>query len=423
MASVKSSLSSRVDGDGRAEILLRVTVGRGAQFRIKSGIRVRPDRWRDGAIIMPRGNRAEAAELVETDARLRDLTGRIIRFCAQRDKGDVTKQDLEDLAGYKHMDPDDRLTMPALLARLDAIPGRRRRSEMKRNYACGAWERFADYQEKVWGRDVRDLRRFSKQTGEDFVDYLLHEGDLRRHHGLGGNPRIINKGESSVNVVTEVVRSLLRDGEAAGLLDVDPVITRLQEAPEGTPYFLTSEERDLIAAHDYGTKPRNRNRDVFVLHCLLGCRVSDLQALRPSNVGEEALEYVPKKTSYRSGSVVRIPLTDRVRGLLAGVMTERGIRCDWRGYRRTTVKRLIRDAGIERLVTVINPRTHQEERRPIWEVANTHIARRTFIGNLYKKVKDPALIGSMTGHVEGSQSFRRYRAIDDDMKREVLGLL
>lgn len=51
------------------------------------------------------------------------------------------------------------------------------------------------------------------------------------------------------------------------------------------------------------------------------------------------------------------------------------------------------------------------------------MARRTFIGNLYKKVKDPNLIGSLSGHVEGSKAFARYRDIDEDIRREVVSLL
>lgn len=51
------------------------------------------------------------------------------------------------------------------------------------------------------------------------------------------------------------------------------------------------------------------------------------------------------------------------------------------------------------------------------------MARRTFIGNLYKKVKDPSLVGSLSGHKEGSKAFARYRDIDDDIKKELVGML
>lgn len=51
------------------------------------------------------------------------------------------------------------------------------------------------------------------------------------------------------------------------------------------------------------------------------------------------------------------------------------------------------------------------------------MARRTFVGNLYKKVKDPNLVGKLSGHKEGSRAFARYRDIDDDMIKEMSELL
>ena len=51
------------------------------------------------------------------------------------------------------------------------------------------------------------------------------------------------------------------------------------------------------------------------------------------------------------------------------------------------------------------------------------MARRTFVGNLYKKVKDPSLISSMSGHAEGSKAFNRYRVIDDEVKKEAVTLM
>lgn len=75
------------------------------------------------------------------------------------------------------------------------------------------------------------------------------------------------------------------------------------------------------------------------------------------------------------------------------------------------------------MVTVLNPTTGAEEKRPLNEIASSHLARRTFIGNLYKKVKDPNLVGSLSGHKEGSKALARYRDIDEDMKKELVNLL
>ena len=50
-------------------------------------------------------------------------------------------------------------------------------------------------------------------------------------------------------------------------------------------------------------------------------------------------------------------------------------------------------------------------------IARSHMARRTFIGNIYIKVKDPNLVASLTGHSEGSKAFSRYRDIDKMVRR------
>ena len=87
------------------------------------------------------------------------------------------------------------------------------------------------------------------------------------------------------------------------------------------------------------------------------------------------------------------------------------------------IKDIFRLCGVTRLVTVIDSVTGKETQRPINEVASSHMARRCFVGNLYKKVKDPNLIASMSGHAEGSRAFARYREIDDEVKKEVVSLI
>lgn len=87
------------------------------------------------------------------------------------------------------------------------------------------------------------------------------------------------------------------------------------------------------------------------------------------------------------------------------------------------IREILKRAGINRLVTVLNPVTRAEEKKPLYEAATSHMARRAFIGNLYKQVKDPNLVASMSGHANGSVAFSRYRTIDDDMKRDLVELI
>lgn len=79
--------------------------------------------------------------------------------------------------------------------------------------------------------------------------------------------------------------------------------------------------------------------------------------------------------------------------------------------------------GITRVVTVINPTTGEEEQRRLCDIASSHMARRTFCGILYKNLKDPEIIGSMSGHAAGSRAFARYRDIDTETKQEAIKFL
>lgn len=87
------------------------------------------------------------------------------------------------------------------------------------------------------------------------------------------------------------------------------------------------------------------------------------------------------------------------------------------------IKVILTKCGITRLVTVLDPITRREEKHPINEIGSSHMARRTFIANIYNKVPDPNVIGSMTGHVEGSRAFARYRTIEEDLKKSLVDIL
>lgn len=83
------------------------------------------------------------------------------------------------------------------------------------------------------------------------------------------------------------------------------------------------------------------------------------------------------------------------------------------------IKEICEKVGVDRMVTVLDPLTRTERKVRICDIASSHMARRTFAGNLYKKVKDADLVSALTGHSDGSRSFSRYRSIDDDIKKEL----
>ncbi len=195
----------------------------------------------------------------------------------------------------------------------------------------------------------------------------------------------------------------------------------------GDPFYLTLEERDRVYYTDLSglgaTHPVYR--DIFMFQCLIGCRVSDLNRLTKANVVDGCVEYIPQKTKMEHANTVRVPLNQKALDILERYKDLEDAllpRFSHFGYNKK-IKEILKYVGIDRMVRVLDPKTREDVARPLYEVVTTHTARKTFIGNLYKQVKDPNLIASMSGHSEGSRAFVRYRKIDDDMKKELVNLL
>ncbi len=143
-------------------------------------------------------------------------------------------------------------------------------------------------------------------------------------------------------------------------------------------------------------------------------------------IASTTIQYIPSKTKEENPRVVKVYLAPTAieimnrnqgksdKGLFPFVST---------GKLNDLIRVAMKQAGITRVVTIVNPVTKQSEQHPICDVASSHMARRTFIGNLYKKVKGPNLVGKLSGHCEGSKAFARYRDIDDDMIKEMTSLL
>ena len=201
----------------------------------------------------------------------------------------------------------------------------------------------------------------------------------------------------------------------------------LEECTYGTPYYITVEELHKIYGTNLMRHPQLAvQRDIFVFQCLIGCRVGDLLKMTKSNLIDGAIEYIPRKTKEGRPLTVRVPLNQTAKEIVSRYKSLDGDKLlpfiSEQKY-NLAIKRIFKAAGLKRLVTVINPTTREEEKRVLYEIASSHLARRTFVGNLYKQVKDPNLVGALSGHKEGSKAFARYRTIDDEMKKELVNLL
>ena len=195
----------------------------------------------------------------------------------------------------------------------------------------------------------------------------------------------------------------------------------------GNPFYITIDERNKLFAHDFSNNPQLAiQRDIFVFQSCIGIRTGDLYNLTRNNVVGKFIEYIANKTLNENGNTLRVPLIPQAITILKryeDANRKELLPFISRQHYNKAIKEMLKEAGITRVVTILNPTTRQNEQHPIYEVASSYMARRNFIGNLYKEVKDADLIGCMTGHTEGSRAFSRYRSIDDDIKKSVIAKL
>lgn len=466
MATTKFRLSAKADKvTGQCEVLVRFFHGHIDQYA-KTNIFVPPETWnpKRSRVIIPRV-RIMSDEAKRTVSELTDINGKLDSlekfikdsfFQAGAGKVDLSVSWLADLLNeynFPHQEDEDSGLLSNLQKYIDirneksALEGKDTRIReghfevLKRSLQRFLIVRGIDANitlDDVSGDTLRDFLQYLKEEHSFFQVVTDDNGDRRIEYNNIRFKKAIQeipesrlpapRGPNTLSVILKRFRTFYRWVNDQGLTDNDPF--RHFECPQplyGTPYYITIDERKLLFDLDLSTRPHLAvQRDIFVFQCVIGCRVSDLRRLTKDSVINGAVEYIPRKTKDGNPNTVRVPLNETALKILERYKDIPGnklLPCISDQKYNDAIKDLFTVAGLTRMVTILNPTTRQEEKRPLNEVASSHLARRTFIGNLYKKVKDPNLIGKLSGHVEGSSAFARYRDIDEDMRKELVSML
>lgn len=381
-------------------------------------------------MVIPRLETEEMLELLELQKKVDALGNYLLERFAGADKDVVSREWMQ--RAVEEFNHPEKAGGQAEVA--DVFPrfmaARRPKISPARYYRYGAvQEALRHWCQYRGGRLLVDA--VTEEDLRDFEVFLADEWRIAKQKRYEGNyegeapePR----SQNTLNEYLGVLRAFYHWAGKQGLTTNNPFARfRISESLYGTPYYLTLEEVETLYRADLRARPRLAvQRDIFVFQCQVGCRVGDLCRFRAGDAEGGVLEYIPGKTKDVHPRTVRVPLNERAKEILARYEDEAFPRLlpfiATQKY-NDAIKDALRLAGITRSVTVLDPLTRREVKRPINEVASSHLARRTFIGNLYRVVKDPNIIASMSGHAEGSRAFARYRDIDDEVKTEIVGLL
>jgi integrase len=457
MATIYLKLSKRVQKDSDlSEVIIRLRNGNDYDILAKSSIFVTADNFKNGEIKVNNRKVSNDVPYHESQAKkMSDLKMAILHKVDEAPKGEITKAWLNDII--------DRFNYPEKYTDQDVTSMRKSLYDLseefivKKQFSYGharhirviirdvaRYERFISATDDQRKDFTFDYNTITKDDIEDFIDYLRDEADLAKEYPaifeklLKDYPSGVSKGQTVLakrgdNTIISLSKNL--KAFFTWLYETDRTKNRPFEGVKigtekyGTPYYITIEERNQIADYDFSySRHLETQRDIFIFQCFIGCRVGDLMKFTADNITDGVLTYTPHKTKDESNSVqARIPLHPRASTL---IKKYQGIDKQGRLFPfisaekyNDAIKDIFTKVGIVRNVEIRNAVTGESELKPINEIASSHLARRTFVGNAYRQVADPNIIGKMSGHVEGSRAFARYRNIEDETLKDIINKL
>jgi site-specific recombinase XerD len=441
MAKINYSLSTKVDKiTGKAEMYIRFIGGRGLIFRGKTGLTVNPKRFINGNVTIPRIETQEQKDLVKLQKRLSELSNYIIDTFTNADKSKI-KGDWLQATIDNWLFPEKYITK-TLISELSFFESFThfltiwKISQVRKNnymVVFRSLQRFELYKRLIDSSFKLSFDTINTETIRDFEKFMLTEPELYKKY-----PKIYEtieekrvpkqRGLNTINVNMTKLRTFINWCIEEDLITKNPFRGYVETpAIYGTPYYLTLKEINDLYTFNLSASPLLADqRNIFVFQCMIGCRVSDLYSFTKDNVINGAIEYIARKTKDDRPVTVRVPLNKKASEILllyAELPGKQLLPLILEQKYNIAIKDIFTEAGLTRMVTVLNQTTRKEEKRALNEIASSHLCRRSFIANLYNKVKDPNQVSELSGHKAGSKAFARYRQIDEGQKKELVDLL
>ena len=429
---------------------------------------------RNSGVIVTSTRQVRTADVIfheEQDKRLKDIEDAILEaYKASADKDSLTSDWMKEIIRkVNHPEVAEAPKGKTFFELSEEYIKRRQLAESHaRVYrvlarAVSRYEGFVRETERARKNFTWDIDTITRADIEDFSDYLRNEKQLSEDYpklferlttdypasikGGKANKNVEDRGENTVIKMRTRLKSLHLFFYDEGYTKNRPFDgVKIGVEKVGTPIYITINERNAIAEADLAAKWEGADkedkkaarmplktlieqRDIFIFHCLIGCRVGDLIKLTENHIENGILVYTPHKTKDGGEDAVqaRVPLHPKAQALIEKYRgaDKKGRLFPFISPQRynDALKVIFKLSGVTRNVEIRNPKTGENELVPINTIASSHMARRTFIGNAYFKVQDPNLIGKMSGHVEGSEAFKRYRKIEDETLKDIIDLI
>ena len=356
MASISLKLSKKEGIDGKSQIIAILTITPTKRPYFKTGIFVKKDYFKETKtkrgcskdIVIPKKgklNNEEYQDVCNAKQQLQEYCMRIEKVCFEGIKilgfDGITKEWIEKFLRISQSIDIEEISIKRLL---DLESELRKRKEKKRSlpsfYELGEiyleQKGFSTPHKKSFRVLMRDIRRYelfvqktqnksfkiniesiTKDTVRDIDSYIINEYNLsleypklfeklleecpieisKKHK----SPKLTVRGNNTIVKLRKKFRAFfkwLNDEEYTSNNPFEGFCIGSEKY--GDPIYIDTNERDTIANYDMSADPTLAiQRDVFVLQCLIGCRVGDYYRLTNKNIIDNSIVYTPNKTKKR----------------------------------------------------------------------------------------------------------------------------
>jgi len=269
---------------------------------------------------------------------------------------------------------------------------------------------------RSYRRTVDLLKQFRDQSNKELVF------DSIDMHFYRDFVEMLEDEEYSLNSIGKHIKNLktfLNDALINGLTTNLIFKNKNFKSPKEitTQIYLTEEEIEKLAKKDLSKYPlMQQARDIFLIGCYTGQRVSDYNGLTDKNIvkieGHTFIKIKQKKT----GNAVHFPLLESIKQVMNRYENSFPPKMS-EPILRSNLKDAAQTAELNKMIQVsYNKGGEQVEKEvPQYKLVKTHTARRSFCTNHYIKGKPLQEIMEYSGH-QTEREFLKYIRIEKEQK-------
>lgn len=265
---------------------------------------------------------------------------------------------------------------------------------------------------RSYKQTVAHLKKYSKKLQFEDIDMNFYYGFLT----------FLEEDDKSLNTIGKHIKNLksfLKSAVEEGYNTNLTYANREFKAPKEltTAIYLTDEEIKSIINLDLKKHPElDRARNIFIIGCLTGQRVSDYNRLTKDNIVSLEGTLFFKIRQTKTQKEVHCPITNEIKKILKKYKGDPPPRMHEQDL-NTHLKEVARRADILELVECNFTKGGKKisERVPKYKLVSTHSARRSFCTNMYKKGMPIYDIMVFSGH-STEKEFYKYIRIEKEQQ-------